>query len=121
MLALVPATFAELEDPEQAFIAYADIAAQLETVGVTPPARGVVVLMGSPDAADIAAPIIEERLAAGASAVTGQPYAEFCPRHTVEAVPQASVVLIDLTLGEGTSRAILMQMLSSRDLGFLAW
>ncbi len=37
------------------------------------------------------------------------------------AVPGSPVVVIDLTLGESTSRAILMQMLFNRDLGFLAW
>ncbi len=37
MLALVPATFAELESAERGFLAYADIAAQLGTVGGTPP------------------------------------------------------------------------------------
>ncbi len=81
----------------------------------------VVALIGSPDAADDAAPITEDRLATGASARTVLPFTEFFPRRTVEAVPRSPVVVIDLTLGESTSRAILMQMLFNRDLGFLAW
>ncbi len=87
-----------------------------------PDARAVIVVaLQSPDAAEAAAPIIEERLATGASASTDQPYAELFPERSVEAVPVTPVVRIDLTLGVGIQRNILMQMLFSRDLGFLAW
>ena len=81
----------------------------------------VVVVMQTPDAAETAAPIIEERLATAASSATDQPYAEFFPERSVEVVPETPVVRIELTLGEGIQRNILMQMLFSRDLGFLAW
>ncbi len=87
-----------------------------------PAARAViVVVMQSPDAAKTAAPVIEERLATAASSATDQPYAELFPERSVEVVPETPVVRIDLTLGEGTQRNILMQMLFNRDLGFLAW
>jgi hypothetical protein len=87
-----------------------------------PDARAVIALqMLSDDAATIAAPIIEERLATGSSAQTGQPYAELFPKQTVEVVTGTPVVRIDLVLGEDVSRGILMQLLYNRDLGFLAW
>ncbi len=95
---------------------------------MTPPASDIpdahaviVLLMLSPAAAETAAPVIEERLATGSSTRTGEPYADFFPRQTVEAVERSPVVLIDLTLGESTPPGILMQMLFSRDLEFLAW
>jgi len=85
-------------------------------------ARAVIALhMLSDDAATIAAPIIEERLATESSDQTGQPYAELFPEQTVEAVSGMPVVRIDLVLGEEVSRGILMQLLYNRDLGFLAW
>lgn len=88
----------------------------------SPDAHAVIALLTlSPEAAGIAAPIIEDRLATGSSTQTDRPYAELFPRRTVEAVPEVPVVLIELTLGEETHRGILMQMLFNRDLGFLAW
>ena len=87
-----------------------------------PAARGaVVVVLQSPDAAETAAPVIEERLATATSLATDQPYAELFPERSVEAVPETPVVRIDLTFAEDTQRNILMQMLFSRDLRFLAW
>jgi hypothetical protein len=39
----------------------------------------------------------------------------------VRAAPDASVVLIELSLGEGTSPDILLRMMVRREPGFLAW
>lgn len=87
-----------------------------------PDARAVIALqMINADAATIAAPIIEERLATGSSEQTGLPYAELFPEQTVEVVSAMPVVRIDLAFGEDVSRGILMQLLYNRDLGFLAW
>jgi hypothetical protein len=87
-----------------------------------PDARAVIALqMLNADAATIAAPVIEERLATGSSKQTGLPYAELFPEQTVEVVSAMPVVRIDLALGEDVSRGILMQLLYNRDLGFLAW
>jgi hypothetical protein len=91
-------------------------------VADVPDARAVVIVaMHSPDDARIAAPIIEERLATQASVVTDEPFAEIFPQRTVESIPGSPVVVIELFLGEGTGRDILMRLLFARDLGFLAW
>lgn len=88
----------------------------------TPDARAVVVLlMDGVDQAERAVAIVEERLATGSSAQTGQPYADLFPERVVRPVPDEPIVLIELSFGEETSRFILSQLLFSRDLGFLAW
>ena len=91
-------------------------------VADVPDARAVVIVaMHSPDAAQTAAPIIAERLATQASVVTDEPFAEIFPQRTVEPIPGSPIVVVDLVLGEGTGRDILMRLLFARDLGFLAW
>jgi hypothetical protein len=77
--------------------------------------------MHSPDDAQIAAPIIAERLATQASVVTDEPFADIFPQRTVEPIPGSPIVVVDLVLGEGIGRDILMRLLFARDLGFLAW
>ena len=87
-----------------------------------PEASGVVVLlMAGPAAAREAAPVIEERLATGSTYSTRQPFAEFFSEWTVSAVPDEAVVVVELTLAEGTAPNILARMLYQRDLAFLAW
>ncbi len=86
-----------------------------------PTARGVVVLlMQGPAAAEEAVPVIEERLATGATASDQQPFAELFPDPTVTAVPEEAVVVVELPFGE-TARGILRTLFNSRDLGFVAW
>lgn len=87
-----------------------------------PDARAVVIVaMLSPEDAQVAAPIIAERLVTQASVVTDEPFAEIFPEWTVEPVPGSPVVVIELVLREGIGRDILMRLLFTRDLGFLAW
>ena len=86
-----------------------------------PRAQGVIVLlMPGPAAAQEAVPVIEERLATGATASEQQPFAEIFPEPTVTAVPEEAVVVVELPFGE-TSRGILRILFNSRDLGFVAW
>jgi hypothetical protein len=88
----------------------------------TPDARAVaLLLMLTPEAADTAAAIVDERLATASSERLGQPFSQMFPERDVRVVPGTSVVLVDLTLGDGLQANILTQMLYSRDLGFLAW
>jgi hypothetical protein len=88
----------------------------------TPDARvGAVLLLLTPEAAERAAPVVEERLETGTSIATGEPYAGYFPEHTVTAVAGAPVVVIDLALAEDRSSNILINMLYNRDLGFIAW
>lgn len=88
----------------------------------TPAARAVVVLlMYSPDQAEDAVPIVEERLATGSAIQLDQSFAELFPEQMVRAVPGEPVVLIELSFGERTSRQILQRLLFDRDLGFIAW
>jgi hypothetical protein len=88
----------------------------------TPEARAVaVLLMLNRDLAEAAAPIIEERLQTGQSAVTGQPYTSFFSDWSVGTAEGAPVVLVDLMLSEDRFPNILVSMLNARDLGFLAW
>jgi hypothetical protein len=94
----------------------------IETPAGVPDARAVAVaLFLTPEMAEAAVPVIEERLATGASAATAQPFSEFFPEHDVRAVPSAPVLVIDLTLGSETRPDILVNMLLNRDLNFLAW
>lgn len=87
----------------------------------TPDARVFVALLTiSPRAAEQSVPIIEERLATESTASTNQPFTELFPEYTVEAVSDEPVVLIDLSLGEA-HRNILLRLLFSRDLTFIAW
>ncbi len=84
-----------------------------------PAARGVIVLlMPGPAAAEAAVPVIEERLATGATLSNGQPFAQLFPDPTVTAVPEEAVVVVELPFGE-TSRGILRVLFNSRDLGFV--
>jgi hypothetical protein len=76
--------------------------------------------MPGPAAAQEAVPVIEERLATGATASEQQPFAEIFPEPTVTAVPEEAVVVVELPFGE-TSRGILRILFNSRDLGFVAW
>lgn len=87
-----------------------------------PDANAVIVLrMRNADAATSAVPVLVERPATESSEQTKLPYADLFPERTVEAMSGTPEIWITLTLGEGVSRGILMQLLYSRDLGFLAW
>jgi hypothetical protein len=84
-------------------------------------ARVVAALvMTSPDAAKTAVPVIEERLATGATR-HGLAYAEMFPGHEGRAAANAPVVLIELIPAAETPREILYRLAVTRDLGFLAW
>ena len=86
-----------------------------------PASRAVVAaLFLRPEDAEAAAPIIEERLETGVSQAFQKPFTEYFPERSIAAVPGERVVTIDMTLGTG-SRPLLFQMLSARDLLFLAW
>ena len=94
----------------------------LPTPPGTPDARAVaVLLMLSPDAAETAATVVEERLATGSSTHYERPYAELFPERVVQVVPATAVLLVELTLGPDAPRNVLTQLLYSRDLGFLGW
>ena len=87
----------------------------------TPVGRGFIgLLMPGPAAAEDAVPIIEERLATGSTLADGRPFADIFPDPTVTAIPEDSLVLIDLPFGK-TQRGILLRLLITRDLGFIAW
>lgn len=80
-----------------------------------------VLLMLSPEAAEAAVPIIEERLDRGESRESGEPFTTMFPERSVVAVEGAPAVLMHLAPGDGVRPFILMNMLFSRDLSFLAW
>jgi hypothetical protein len=80
----------------------------------------IAVLMTTRGGAERAVPVIEERLASGTTR-DGEPYAELFPERTVRVAPEAPVVRIELSLGEGTSPRMLFDMLATREPGFLAW
>jgi hypothetical protein len=77
-------------------------------------------LMPGPAAAEDAVPIIEERLATGVTLSDVRPFADIFPDPTVTAIPDEALVLIDLPFGE-TQRGILLRLLITRDLSFIAW
>lgn len=88
----------------------------------TPGARAVAVaVLETPEAAEAAVPVIEERLATGTSALSGSPLSRYVAASTVLAVAGAPVLTIDLTVSETAAPTILVQMLERRDLGLLAW
>lgn len=94
----------------------------VETPAGVPDAHAVaVLLMLSPEGAEMAVPVIEERLATGESIQRREPWTDLFPDSTITAVDGAPVVVVDLTLGPETHPVILIQMLMNRDLGFLAW
>ncbi len=87
-----------------------------------PDARNIVVaLMLTPEAAQAAVPIVEERLATGMWERGGEPYAEMFPEPTVIAVPGASVLILDLNVGPDASASTLPSLLRNGELEFLAW
>lgn len=93
----------------------------VETPTGVPDAHAVAVaLMLTPEMAEMAVPVVEERLETGESAISEQPYSDLFTGFEVRAVPSTPVVVIDLSLGE-TSPNVLANMLYARDLGFLAW
>jgi hypothetical protein len=95
--------------------------APFELPAGTPDARAVAIaLLATPEMAATAAEVVEARLASGAS-LEGTPWAVQFPAASVTAVPGAPVLVVDLTLAPGTSPRILVNLLYSRDLGFLAW
>jgi len=86
-----------------------------------PTGRGFIgLLMPGPAAAEDAVPVIEDRLANGVTIADGQPFADIFPDPTVTAIPDEALVLIDLPFGE-TQRGILLRLLITRDLSFIAW
>ncbi len=86
-----------------------------------PTGRGIVILlMPGPAAAENAVPVIEERLMTGTTLSNQQPFAELFPDPTVTALPDDAVVVVELPFGEAY-RGILLRLLYSRDLGFVAW
>lgn len=95
--------------------------APLELPPGTPDARAIAVaLLATPEMAVDAATVAEGRLASGGSS-DGTPWTEMFPTASVTAVPGAPVLVVDLALAPDVSRAILLQLVYSRDLGFLAW
>jgi hypothetical protein len=90
--------------------------------GDAPDARTVAVLaMLDPASAEAAVPVVEGRLAGGASVSTDQPWTDYFAGWTVQAVPGTPLLRVELALAEGTAPNILTRMLFNRDLGFLAW
>lgn len=95
---------------------------EIEPPDGVPDARAIALaLMLTPASAEAAEPVVEERLATGASLNSGVPFSEYFPDHDVRAVPSMPVLVVDLTLGPETPPHILFSMLGARDLGFLAW
>lgn len=87
----------------------------------TPTGRGFIgLLMPGPAAAEDAVPVIEERLATGSTLSDGRPFADIFTDPTVRAIRDDALVLIDLPFGQ-TQRGILLRLLITRDLGFIAW
>ena len=88
----------------------------------TPDARAVaVLLMLTPELAEAAVPVIEERLETEESVESGEPFAVTFPERSVTAVPGTPVVTVDLALAPGVRPHVLTRMFFDRDLGFLAW
>jgi hypothetical protein len=88
----------------------------------TPSARVVLaLLMLGPAAAEAAVPVIEDRLATQSSAWYKRPFADVFSGWTVRAAADAPVVLIELTLGRGTSADGWLDLVRTHDLGFVAW
>jgi hypothetical protein len=85
-----------------------------------PPARIHAYLQfgGEADAA-VAAGVIEERLATGSSIYYLRPWSEIFAGWSVSALPGQPIVLVDLDPGAALNRWL--NLLSTRDLGFLAW
>jgi hypothetical protein len=77
----------------------------------------------SPTDAEAAAAVIDDRLAnqAAPEQAGGRSYADLFPERTVSAVPGEPVVIAELTPGPETSPSILLNLLFSRGLTFLAW
>jgi hypothetical protein len=94
----------------------------IETPAGVPDAHGIALaLMLTPESAEAAVPVVEERLETGELANTSRPLSEYFPDHDVRAVPLTPVLIVDLTIGPETPPNILISMLFNRDLSFLAW
>ena len=89
--------------------------------GVPDGRAGALALMLSPEAAEAAVPVVEERLATGESGDAGVPYRDYFPQWDVRAVPSQPVLVVDLALDPERRRNHLWRMLFERELGFLAW
>jgi hypothetical protein len=93
----------------------------------TPPAEQAgarfvaVLLMEDEEAAEAAPEVIEERLETGQSLAVERPYSDFFTDWSVEAVPDAPVVVVEAAFNEQAHAGVWLQMLYRRDLGFLAW
>jgi len=83
----------------------------------------MALLLQTAEAAQAAAPIIEQRLEDGESLATGQPYADVFPaaERQVEVVPNTHVVRLDLGFAEDRPPGLWLQLFYQRDLGFVAW
>jgi hypothetical protein len=81
----------------------------------------------SPEAAQDAAAVIDERLVtqtlpemAGGS-LAGRPWADLFPTRNVQAIPGEAAVLVELTPAPGVPPRILQDLLFRRVPGFVAW